>query len=92
MKSVDRVSELDLETIQEFTYQCCTYQRNDKMLQALNNLLDTAYTHAFTQKGRCLVCSNGTVEFDGGAIIVVTHTGKTIEINSSEWGWIGEVE
>lgn len=90
MKSVDRVSELDLETIQEFTYQCCTYQRNDKMLQALNSMLDTAYAHAFTQVGCCYVSSSGDVEFDGGSILVVTQTGKTIIMNG-DW-WISEIE
>lgn len=92
MTYVSRVSELDIENTQEFTYQHCTYKRDDVMLNALNKVLETAYTHAFTQVGRCKVSSSGDVEFDAGSIIVVTQTGKTFEINSSEWGWISEVE
>lgn len=90
MVTVKKLSELDLDNVLEFEYGYAKYRRDTQVRKALNKLLDTSYTHAFSEIGRCDVDTNGDVNFDGGKIIAVTKSGKFIMFFSSEWGGVGE--
>lgn len=90
MVKVKKLSELDLDNVLEFEYEYSKYRRDTQIRKALNKLLETTYTHAFSEIERCDVSNNGDVNFDGGRIIVVTKSGKFIMFFSSEWGGVGE--
>lgn len=90
MVTVKKLSELDLDNVLEFEYGYAKYRRDTQVRKALNKLLDTSYTHAFSEIGRCDVDAKGDVNFDGGTIIAVTKSGKFIMFFSSEWGGVGE--
>ena len=90
MTVIQKLSDLDLENAQEFTYNYECFKRNTKIRDAINRMFGARLKHVFCS-ANCEL-DDGDIHFSFANMICVNHQGKFIQIHSSEWGFISSLK
>ena len=87
LKDVKKLSELDVENVQEFVYNFDFYKRDTKLRDILNKMLSANIKHVFSNMSKDSKTSKH-VDLGCERILIVNNKGLFVEMWNSEWGAI----
>lgn len=87
MLTIKKLSELDVENVQEFIYNFDIYRRDTKLRDIMNKMFSANIKHAFSSMAKG---DKTPQRIDLGCehILIVNDKGRFVEMWNSEWGAI----